>query len=692
MQGLVGLGLVLLPLASFLAALLLIGSQGPAGRDKAVSSWRRAFLLAAIAWSAAGTIILELLSLFEGITPLKLAIAWSTILVGLLVALDRRSHLLSMRPSIPKLSSVGGPGDKLVTSGIAVCVCLLFAIAVVAPPNTVDSLLYHMTRAANWAQNASLRHYAANYGHQLIMPIWAESQILQLRILWGGDRLSNLVQWFSMVGSLIGVSEIARLFRAPRTGQLLAAAFAVSVPMGILQATSTQNDYVVTFWLVCLGYLVVSDRLGERSRGDLLFLGLALGLSLLTKATAYLYALPFVAWYLVFVSRRDGFAFAVKASLIIASLAVVLNLGYWGRNYATYDGPLGPSDFVSDFVRLGPGPDLSESDHPLRRMTQDWPANLLSRVSTTLARNIMTPSFGLSAWLFARIPSLPLGLPAEFESEMLASIWNHEDTAGNPLHLAFVPLTVSVLGLGVALGRRRLSPGVGQYMVCAVGGLLLLALVLENGPSLFGLRFQLPFFVMWSPIVGSSLSRILGRKAARLIAGGFLLTSVPWLLFNNTRPAIGRQPYVTRTQSIFVAPQAEIMFAMAPHLREPYTEATDRIRATGCTKIALRIDSSDPGYLFWWLLSAPESGYRIESIATYDVLARYLVPYFVPCAVICTTCSEASQFPGLSQEFSSDAVRLYLPVDTPPSGNSKGVCRQTKWDIRSDWLRHTSRH
>ena len=133
---------------------------------------------------------------------------------------------------------------------------MLLPVAWIAPPNNVDSLLYHMSRIMHWAQNGSLEHYATGYHHQLLTPPWAELANLHLRTLWGSDRPANLVQWFSMVGSVVIASGVGELLGLRRKGQLLTGIFVASIPMGILQATSTQNDYVVTFWAVCSAYLV----------------------------------------------------------------------------------------------------------------------------------------------------------------------------------------------------------------------------------------------------------------------------------------------------------------------------------------------------------------------------------------------------------------------------------------------------
>ena len=70
--------------------------------------------------------------------------------------------------------------------------------------------------------------------------------------------------------------------------------------MGILQASSTQSDYVVTFWLVCFVYYVVLFLDLACSGGTLVDLAskdlgrVSLGLAFLTKPTAYLLIPPFL--------------------------------------------------------------------------------------------------------------------------------------------------------------------------------------------------------------------------------------------------------------------------------------------------------------------------------------------------------------------------------------------------------------
>src|SRR5437764_14297858 len=106
-------------------------------------------------------------------------------------------------------------------------------------------MMYHLARVSHWQQDASLAPYPTHILRQLYLQPGAEFVLLQLQILSGGDRLAGLVQWASMVGVLVGTSLLARDLGAHRPGALAASIVAASLPIGILEATSTQNDYVV---------------------------------------------------------------------------------------------------------------------------------------------------------------------------------------------------------------------------------------------------------------------------------------------------------------------------------------------------------------------------------------------------------------------------------------------------------------
>ena len=135
----------------------------------------------------------------------------------------------------------------------------------------------------------------------------------------------------------VGVSALLwpRSSGASAAGQALAALFCATLPSAILAASGAKNDLVVAAWLVAMAYFAF--RYVETSRlADACFCGAALGLALLTKATAYLFA-PFVLAAILIPARRREARAELKTGLrglaIIALIAVIPNIPQYIRNY-----------------------------------------------------------------------------------------------------------------------------------------------------------------------------------------------------------------------------------------------------------------------------------------------------------------------------------------------------------------------
>jgi len=171
---------------------------------------------------------------------------------------------------------------------------LLLSIALVTPTNNVDAMQYHVPRALHWAQNQSLQHYPVARVQQNVRPYWAEATIMHFRVLWGNDRPVNLVQWFNMIASVLAAVGIVVVFGGKRWTRWLTAAFVLSIPIGVLQAPTSLNDYASAMWVIILAYFVVLSQKRELTRVELTGLAFALGLGMLTKGTFFPYAAP--AW------------------------------------------------------------------------------------------------------------------------------------------------------------------------------------------------------------------------------------------------------------------------------------------------------------------------------------------------------------------------------------------------------------
>ncbi|OFV81492.1 MAG: hypothetical protein A2W26_00495, partial [Acidobacteria bacterium RBG_16_64_8] len=530
--------------------------------------------------------------------------------------------------------------------------------------NNNDSMIYHMSRVVHWAENGSLSHYPTLQHGQISKPFWTEAGILTLRVLFGSDRPANLVQWSAMVLSLVGVSAVAQLLGASRRGQIAASAFAASIPLGVLHSTNTKNDYAVALWMVCLVYLVLTGWRRRLSGFEAGLVGAGVGLGLLTKGTTFPYVFPILIWYITVLFRTGGFRPMVTQAAVVAVAAAAINLGLWARNISTYGGLYGTPGGLSDVIETDdlvqesgptpavPAPDGSDADGGLLPGLWSRLEWLAVRTARNAAQNVIVPEAGgpLRQGLYA-FPGL---FDREFVDSLEEGLWNHEDTAGNLLHLGLFVAALPVLIVGAA--RRRDWAAV-EYALVVSAGFVGLALITYS-VDLFGIRYQLPFFVLAAPIVGLALSWI-GKPGITLAAALFLLlAAAPYVLLNNTRPLIGTRPR-TRVGSVLTTPAVDLLFAHVPEQKDAYLAAADSIRASSCRAVGLEIPPSQLEYLIWWVLDAPQSGIRLETLSSSPYLGRYLDPTFRPCAVVCVGCSGAGEWRGLPLGEDFGYFRLY---------------------------------
>ena len=594
----------------------------------------------------------ELLGLVKALSTTGVVLSW---LLALCAAtwFGWRKKLLAigwrgLQKSLPSLTRM----EAIFISGLGIILALILLVALLSPANTSDSLQYHMSRVVHWAENHNLAHYPTAYEPQLLHPIMAELAILNLRLLWENDQLANLVQWFSMLLAFVGVSSLVSILGSGRKAQMAAVAFAASLPMGILQASSTQNDYVTALWLTILAVMVILARQPERGIEAPLSIGAALGLGMVTKGIFYPYAIPFMLWLFLHWLKEGKWSLVLKRGILIVSIVLILNLGYWVRNFHTFGGPLGPSDWVSDMTAWGGFKSLA------------------ARLVENITHNFAPPDQPSTQWMLATFRTVFKNADPSVEEFKLIWRWNHEDYAGNPLHMFLIAAATLIL-LILMLKKRLIKPDMVWFTCAALGSFVALAWVVHYDP--YGGRFQLPFFVICAPLFGIVCEKTGGWRLSTGAAFFCLLAALPWVFFNRTRPLIALEdnpgefavrplPYMGYTEigSILTVDPETILFANWRYLQKPYSRITQALKDTDCKKIGLRIDSHDIEYAFWWLLEAPQNGMRLENLYYADNLARYADPSFHPCAILCTICENRTRLHGLELNMTAGEIRLFM--------------------------------
>jgi len=282
---------------------------------------------------SANIILFLLLSLF-GIIDRPLAYLILQLLLCLLPAVFiRRKYRLTFtqyRDALKiKVERLG-----FVNIGLIVLIGLVlagfFAVGITTPPNNLDSLdPTHLTKLFYWLQDGRIDTFTRFNLSDLFDPIFVHIQGLWLYVLGRSENLFFLVQWSSLVITVVTVYKIARDLQFSRTGALMSALIGLSFPALILQTYSFQGDLTVSaLILLCISFALA--YLLRKEKGDLLWAVLSLVLALGSKKGAYLVLPAVVIFGVIWLMRRirnRKLAYAVAALLVVIGVGGGLLLG-----------------------------------------------------------------------------------------------------------------------------------------------------------------------------------------------------------------------------------------------------------------------------------------------------------------------------------------------------------------------------
>lgn len=324
--------LTLLPLLSFCLVFLRC--------CKSRMEWRKGLLVAAAIDGACVVLGTELLSAVNQVTRGGVAAFWLGVCAGTFAiwrsGADRGPIA---RPAAETSVEPLDAETKYLLFGAAILVVLIGVTALLAPPNVWDAMEYHLPRVVMWMSDRNVRFFPTpDYAH-LVFGTWAEYAMMHLDLLWGSDRLVNLVEFFSFLGTITGVSLIAKLLGANRRGQAFAVLVCATIPEAVLEASGSMNTLVVSFWIVAtVAFLLLSNE--EPGWLNTVCVGISAGLAILTKGSAYVY-LPLLVLACWFIGLRAARMRFLKRCPIFLLLIFALNGPQYARAYDLTGSPMG---------------------------------------------------------------------------------------------------------------------------------------------------------------------------------------------------------------------------------------------------------------------------------------------------------------------------------------------------------------
>jgi hypothetical protein len=531
--------------------------------------------------------------------------------------------------------------DRFLVATIGGLLLAELVVAFLAAPNNFDSQTYHLARIEHWVAAGDVDPFPTAIHRQVSLAPGGEYLLTHLRLLTGSDGLYNLVQWAAGVLCLLAASRIAAQFGGGRRAQLLTAFVVATTPMVTLQASSTQVDLIVAGWTAALATLVLDGARTPVTWRMAGWLGVAAGLTAVTKTTGLLAAGPLlILWGLAQLrlagspAERSGAPGAVQAGTVgwrgiartvagsigVLAVAALLAGPFIARNYAEFGDPLGsprltgsipmqrhdPAAILANAVRIG-------------QTALDTPLPPLSHAAASAAEGIsrlvgVDPQDRAITFGVTRFP--------------VVAWYPDEDRVSFPIQG-----TLALLGLGFCLARpRRFTSSTGLLraysLVVVVAGVLYAATIKwqpwGNRLIVFALVLAAPLAGLWlEKVLGPATGVCAGRDRRRLAVGeesqrrwpmrAAVVTLLVAALSATLAVGYGFPRRLVGHGSVFTTAGLDSRFLRRPQWEADFVWASDAIAASGAQRIGL-VQSFDNWEYPWWVLLRGRELVALQSV------------------------------------------------------------------------------
>ncbi|MCG2659087.1 MAG: glycosyltransferase family 39 protein, partial [Kiritimatiellae bacterium] len=424
------------------------------------------------------TLILNILSLNRSVTSVNLIIIHIVFIVVSLFLLRKYiiNRILHARPNLKYLSGF---------YVIAPLILIVIYSAWNYIPNGGDSMTYHMARVAMWVQNCSIEFYPlpvfghkgywASYLLQNLGTPGAEYCILVLQVISKSDIWANFIQFFAYAAIILNSPKLLRLAGVPLKLCGLGAIFVATIPMAVLQASSTQNDVVASLMTISLVWASLPFLHKNKTPlpADYFILSCALAACVLVKVTSVFAGLPILiivgvcCLRQVFKKRKMVGKYISGLSSAVLVL-LVLTIPHYYHSYRL----LGSFENGVTFPLLG-----------------EWREKLFN-IFGAFWYHPLSRDYDLNYWHKFRHF---LDLPGKTFLDCQYFFAAHEDIIGNPLHVLFLIIICLFLILGIT--RIKYSRKGFIFGILPILGWISFHFFVRDQPNIS--RLQTPVFVLF---------------------------------------------------------------------------------------------------------------------------------------------------------------------------------------------------
>tara|TARA_B100000131_G_scaffold106385_1_gene103196 strand:- start:272 stop:2170 length:1899 start_codon:yes stop_codon:yes gene_type:complete len=464
-----------------------------------------------------------------------------------------------------------------------------FLIAIISPPNNWDSMTYHMSRVQYWMQNNDVDFFDTNNIRQNLMSPFSGFVLLNLQILSNSDLFANLLQWVSLLNCMLIISLICKEFGLNKRLQLISAFFICSMPTAILEASSTQNDLLLSSY-VLLFYYYQLLTIKNPSGINIMFSGFSLGLGILTKGTSYVFLFSIgITFFIYSILYRYPInrITVLYRSIISIIIGLSINIPHYFRTYIKYDDIFG----------------LSYNQVAANEVFSVYTifSNLIRHIAYQLGSSI-----SIANWYIYRVVQILLGdnindpktsfIDRDFRPPFFSL---SEDHAGNSIHTLIIIILCMLSFIFFKKLKKTQLTSLWIFSISVILYCLLFKWQPWTNKIISLLIINTPFSMIITDQIFKNKSLRINIYIILII---MFLGSLPYLFYNVSRPL-----FPLNEKSIIYKNRAEGYFNNRPDLFKQYQRIINKIdidinESLSKQSIALHIGGDSWDYPFWVML------------------------------------------------------------------------------------------
>lgn len=501
---------------------------------------------------------------------------------------------------------------------------LTFIQGLFSAPNSTDSMVYHLPRVMYWMQEKTLFQDVVRNAHDY-MPPFGQYILLHLYLIFDNDKLLFFSQWLAFVVTIVVSAAISRHLGANKQISAIASLLVASIPVAVMQATSTKIELIVTVLVVICTYIALRFR--EENIWDYLAIGFGLGLGVLTKQTFLIYAvipagILFIKFLKLLKSKKSNVLFIPLICVII----ILTQIRFFSQNLLLYGNASGSKDDYSGLTNQSLTPTGISS-------------NLIKNTMLHIPVPIYTKQVEDILLSFHRIIGIDISDCATtfcdpaFKFRIIRAIYPQEDIAANTPQLLLIFIAGFVLIR--ELIKRRIDYFELLIFTLAVFSYFAFSALLKWQP--FHSRLHMPFFVIG---VISSVTVLSKLKKGLFILKGFLVVSVsiaiPLIFLNVARSYISynlfydnikflAMPLSDIPESFLIRPREQQYFNSRFYWHQPYKDIMGMVskqQPTGKNTITFKLMDNFE-YPLW--VFAKKSNLSLRVVPNSQALNRTII-------------------------------------------------------------------